>query len=438
MICRLRRPDSRSALLAALVLAGALLLTPPVVAQDKPSGKTQTLDALKTHDQELEAAREAQKKSAEAEAALKREIEQLGSDRRKLNQDLIDTAARLRDNESKIAATEARLVPLDDSERGIRKSIDGRRAVIGEVLAALQRIGRRPPPALLASPEDALQSVRTAMVLGAVLPEMRREAEALANELGDLIDVRKKITAERDKLKTDAAALDKERARMAALIEERQKQQADREKALTAEQARAADLARQVDNLKDLIGKLEQGLDPATRETREAARSDSRPALSAFRDPGRLAPAVAFASIRGRVPIPVNGVKIKGYGAPDGNGGTEKGVSIATRAGAQVIAPADGWVVYAGAFRSYGQLLILNVGGGYHVLLAGMDRISVDLGQFVLTGEPVAVMGNGSRIAAILATGSSQPVLYVELRKDGTPVDPGPWWASGEGEKVRG
>ena len=187
-----------------------------------------------------------------------------------------------------------------------------------------------------------------------------------------------------------------------------------------------------------MIAKLEQGLDPATRAAREAARGDTRPAMAALHDPGRLAPAVAFASLRGQVPIPVNGVKLKEYGAPDGVGGLEKGVSIATRAGAQVTAPADGWVVYAGPFRSYGQLLILNAGNGYHILLAGMDRISVDLGQFVLTGEPVAVMGNGSHIAAILATGSSQPVLYIEFRKDGIPVDPGPWWAAGEGEKVRG
>jgi septal ring factor EnvC (AmiA/AmiB activator) len=267
---------------------------------------------------------------------------------------------------------------------------------------------------------------------------MRHEVEALANDLSELLAVRKKIDEERDRLKTEVSSLDGERTRMTVLIEERQKQLAEREKALDAERSRAASLARDVDNLKDLIGKLEQGLDPATREAREAARSDSRPALSAFRDPGRLTPAVAFASLRGQVPIPVNGVKLKQFGASDGNGSAEKGISIATRAGAQVTAPADGWVVYAGPFRTYGQLLILNVGGGYHVLLAGMERISVDLGQFVLTGEPVAVMGNGSHIAAILATGSSQPVLYVEFRKDGIPVDPGPWWAAGEGEKVRG
>ena len=262
--------------------------------------------------------------------------------------------------------------------------------------------------------------------------------KVLANDLTELLSVRKLIAAERERLKTEIASLGSERARMTALVDERQKQQTEREKALDAERARAGELAHQVDNLKDLIAKLEQGLDPATRDAREAARSDSRPQMSALRDPGRLAPAVAFASLRGQVPIPVNGVKLKGYGASDGIGGVEKGVSIATRAGAQVTAPADGWVVYAGPFRSYGQLLILNAGNGYHLLLAGMERISVDLGQFVLTGEPVAVMGNGSHIAAILATGSSQPVLYIEFRKDGIPVDPGPWWAAGEGEKVRG
>lgn len=437
MICRLSRLDPRAALVAALALASPFPFAGELKAQ-QPTQNEQALEALKQRDQEMQAAREAQRKSVETEAALKREIEQFGADRRKLAQDLIDTAGRLRGVEGMIAATESRLKPLDDNEAMIRKSLDGRRAVIGEVLAALQRIGHRPPPALIASPEDALQSVRTAMVLGAVLPEMRHEVDALASDLGELLNLRKQIATERARLDSEMASLNTERARMSALVEERQKQQAEREKALEAERARAGALARQVDDLKDLIAKLEQGLDPAIRDAREAARSDSRPALSAYRDPGRLTPAVAFTSLRGQVPIPVNGVKLRQFGSPDGNGGQEKGVSIATRAGAQVTAPADGWVVYAGPFRSYGQLLILNVGGGYHVLLAGMDRISVDLGQFVLTGEPVAMMGNGSHIAAILATGSSQPVLYIEFRKDGVPVDPGPWWAAGEGEKVRG
>jgi len=390
--------DARAALVAGLWLALPAMLTIPVLAQERPdrvmpkivlaqNDNDEKLEVLKQHDQKLKSARDQQRKSAETEAALKQEIEQIGADRRKLNQDLIDTAARLRGVESKVTDIQERLKPLDESERNIRKSLEGRRAVIVEVLAALQRIGRRPLPALLATPEDALQAVRTAMVLDAVLPEMHQEVQALANDLSQLLAVRRKIDAERDQLKIEVALLDTGRARMNALVDERQKQLADREKELEAERARAGNLARQVDNLKDLIAKLEQGLDPAIREAREAARLDSRPALSAFRDPARLAPAIAFASARGQVPIPVNGVKLKEFGAPDGSGGQEKGLSIATRAGAQVTAPADGWVVYAGPFRSYGQLLILNVGGGYHILLAGMDRISVELGQFVLTGE---------------------------------------------------
>ncbi len=442
MIC-LGGFKSRSALVAVLALGMSVTLAATGLAQERPihlaqNDKAGKLDALKQRDQDLKAARDAQSKSIETEAALKREIEQIGSDRRKLNQDLIDTASRIRGVEAQVTATEARLKPLDEKEANIHRSLEGRRAVIGEVLAALQRIGHRPPPALISSPEDALQSVRTAMLLGAVLPEMRHEVEALANDLTALLNVRKQINVERDRLKNEVASLGNERTRMITLIGERQKQQAEREKALDAERTRAAQLGRQVDNLKDLIAKLEQGLDPATRAARDTARSDTRPAMAALHDAGRLAPAAAFSSLRGRVPIPVNGVKFKEYGAPDGVGGVEKGVSIATRAGAQVTAPADGWVVYAGPFRSYGQLLILNAGNGYHILLAGMERISVDLGQFVLTGEPVAVMGNGSHIAAILATGSSQPVLYIEFRKDGIPVDPGPWWAAGEGEKVRG
>jgi murein hydrolase activator len=438
----LHRFDPRFAIIAGLGFALPVALSPAAPAQERvlvsQNDKAEKTEALKQREDELKAASERQRKAAENEASLKREIEQIGADRRKLNQDLIDTAARTRAVEAKVTATETRLKPLDEKEQTIRKSLDARRSVIGEVLAALQRIGHRPPPALIAKPEDALQAVRTAMLLGAVLPEMRHEVDALATDLSALVAVRKIINAEHNRLQSEVAVLGVEHARMTALIAERQKQQAEREKALDAERARTSELARQVDNLKDLIARLEQNLDPATRATRESGRTDSRTALAALHDPGRLAPATAFAALRGRVPIPVNGVKLRGYGAADGVGGVEKGISIATRAGAQVTAPADGWVVYAGPFRSYGQLLILNAGSGYHILLAGMDRISVDLGQFVLTGEPVAIMGNGSHIAAILAAGSSQPVLYVEFRKDGVPVDPGPWWAAGEGEKVRG
>jgi len=399
------------------------------------------------HEQELEAIRAEQRKAAATEALLKAAIRAIGEDRRMLNQDLIETASRLRDVEERIARTEARLTTLEANEHTVRKSLHDRRGVIVEVLAALQRLGRRPPPAILVAPEDALASVRTAMLLGAVLPEMRIEAEALTADLAELVRVRRDISAEREDLSRDLASLSEDRRRMTLLVEERQKKQADAEKALEAERERANALGRQAESLQELIARMEREIVAAARAAEAAARAgrdakapggDGRHNLAALNDPGRLAPAMAFAAAKGALRLPVNGVRIRDFGASDRLGGTEKGLWIASRSGAQVTAPCDGWVVYAGPFRSYGQLLILNAGGGYHVLLAGMERISVDLGQFVLTGEPVAAMGGGPQSAAAVAIGSSQPVLYVEFRKDGTPVDPSPWWAITDSEKVRG
>jgi septal ring factor EnvC (AmiA/AmiB activator) len=148
---------------------------------------------------------------------------------------------------------------------------------------------------------------------------------------------------------------------------------------------------------------------------------------------------MSFAQARGLLPLPVSGEIRKAFGAPDGFGGAERGLSIATRPGALVASPTDGWVAFSGPYRTYGQLLIINAGDGYYIVLAGMDRINVAVGQFVLAGEPVASMGDASgKTAAAIAIGADQPILYVEFRKDGAAIDPGPWWAKPEREKVRG
>ena len=419
---------------------------PPAPADaNRPASPPASLDMLKERDEELEKLRAEQRRILENEAKLKREIESIGDDRRKFNQQIIETAARVVDVEEHAAQTQERLDVLDDKEQALRSSLRERRGLIAEVLAALQRIGRQTPPALMIRAEDALQSVRSAMMLGAVLPEMRHQAEVLATDLAELVRLRTQIADERSRLARDLLALVDERQRLSLFIDERQKRLAEAERTLGEERQHAAALAVQAENLNQLIVRLEQGLDSAARSARAAARSgdekkgsSARPDFAALKDPGRLSPAISFASAKGMLPLPVNGAKIREFGAPDGLGGTEKGVSIAARPEGQITAPCDGWVVYAGPFRNYGQLLILNAGGGYHVLLAGMERISVDLGQFVVTGEPVAVMGSGAHLTVDKAGGTSQPVLYVEFRKDGIPVDPGPWWAANEGQKVRG
>lgn len=432
-------------ILAAASLTVALL-PGPLVAQnvDPSAAEAARQEAIKRREQELEDARTQQRNAAEREKQLRADIAALGQDRAKLNKQLIDTAASVSGIETKIGDAEKRLVTLDGREETLRKSLDARRDEIAEVLAALQRAGRRPPPALLVRPEDALESLRTAMLLGSVVPDMRERAQRIAGDLGELLLLRKEIGSERDRLGNDRDRLAADQQQLNLLVEERQKKQSETEKELEGERERATTIARQVDSLQELIAKMELDLKSAAKAAAAAnlqgspATVNGKPNLGALKDAGRMSPAVAFASAKGILPMPVSGVRLKTFGASDGAGGLEKGLSVATRAAAQVTSPCDGWVVYAGPFRSYGQLLILNAGGGYHILLAGMERISVNIGQFVVTGEPVATMGNTSRVAAILATAPSQPVLYIEFRKDGTPIDPGPWWAAGEGEKVRG
>ena len=448
-----RRSSSLPALLLSAGLAGigvdsAKAQTAPTTSQQEAAAPA--TDIIRQREQELQAAREQQQKAAELQAKLKADIAAIGQDRAKLNQQLIDIAARVRGVEAKIDDAEGRLRPLDIREREIRTSLDSRRGEIAEVLAALQRAGRRAPPALLVRPEDALQSLRTAMLLGSVVPDMRARAEKLVADLGELVTLRKSIATERDQLALDRDKLKEEQTRLTSFTGERQRQIAAVEKDIDAENARAVTLARQVDSLQGLVAKMEQESRAAAKATQTAnlqgAPADlanGKPNVDALKNAGRMAPAIAFASAKGLLAMPVNGIRLRNYGVSDGVGGAEKGISVAARAGAQVTTPCDGWVVYSGPFRSYGQLLILNAGGGYHILIAGMERISVNIGQFVLAGEPIAVMGTTPRVASVLAapaamTNASQPVLYIEFRKDGTPIDPGPWWVANEGEKVRG
>ncbi len=417
----------------------------------RPEAQKPGSDVLNGRRLELRGIKDTLEASQEQRAKIEAEVALIRTDRAKLTTALVELVQTIDDRERKVSEAESRLDTLTGSEDAITRSLASRRSVIAEILAALQRMGRKPPPALLVAPEDLLAAIRTSMMLGSVLPEMRAETEALASDLSDLLHLRRSVAAERNSLASELAKLGLDRQRLAALIDARQSALAAAEDALGAENARAADLAKQAENLKDLIDKMETEDAAAARAAEAARQADeaqkaaqaaqgrSKLAMAPFKDPARLAPSSPFADLKGMLPLPAAGALQRGFGAPDGFGGAEKGISIATRPRAIVAAPCDGWAAFAGPYRSYGQLLIINAGQGYYIILAGMDRINVNVGQFVLAGEPVAVMGDGvTKAAAAIAIGAAQPILYIEFRKDGAAIDPGPWWAKPELQKVRG
>lgn len=357
---------------------------------------------------------------------IEAEIAEVEDDRAALNEALIETNARVQGLEAETAATERQMQELIAEEIRLRHALDERREVLAEVLAALQRMGRDPPPAIIVQPGDALAAVRGAILLGAVVPELRDEAEALAADIDALVTLRAQLEAERAQLLTNAQALAEESQRLELLIAERQERIAAAAATLAAEEARAAGLAAEAGTLEELIAAIEAP-DPNAETPLPLALVEPGPPLL-LGPADRIAPAIPFSSARGRLPRPVAGTLLTAFGAPDGFGGVMAGMSIETRTNARVSAPADGWIEFSGPFRSYGNVLIINAGEEYLIVLAGLDRIEVQPGQFVLAGEPIGTMP-ATQMAGAGAMGTDPPVLYVEFRRGGDAIDPGPWWA---------
>ncbi len=174
----------------------------------------------------------------------------------------------------------------------------------------------------------------------------------------------------------------------------------------------------------------------AAEATATANAGGSTPTLDkdtvriALANTNRTEPAVPFAQAKGFLTMPSSGVTVIDYGAGDGFGGISRGLSVVTRADAQVVSPADGWVMFQGDYLNYGQIVILNAGQDYTILLAGLAKVDVQIGQFVMMGEPVGTMGSQT-IGRTVATsaGVSRPTLYIEMRKNNEPVDPTGWWS---------
>jgi septal ring factor EnvC (AmiA/AmiB activator) len=380
--------------------------------------------------------------SSERLAKLSADIATIKKDHASITAALIQSAMTEQKLGQDIEDIGAKLEGLKGQEQKIRASLAARRDVLAEVLGALQRMGLNPPPAILVKPEDALSSVRSAILLGAVVPELRQQTDILLADLKEQSRVTASIEAERARLTAAVGDQAAEKKRLGMLLEAKQKLEADTQTEMAAEKQRSEALAAKAGSLKELIASLEAQADK-THKAADAAKAAEQktadgdktaaPAETAslpVPEGNQLAAAVPFSALQGQIALPVTGRIKRRFGADDGNGAVMLGDMVATQSGAIVTAPADGNVLYAGPFRSYGQLLILNAGDGYHVVLAGMSRISVATGQSVLAGEPVGAMGE-ARVAStsVSKNGNATPELYVEFRKDGKPVDPAPWWA---------
>ncbi len=423
---------------AILLLVGQV---DPVLAQNLQIEKSSRLNTLDSVSKKLTLGRETVKR-LEAEIAL------LKKDREKVTQTQIDIAKRMLELEGSLNQIEQKLDVLKQQEADVKLSLVERRSLLSQVLAALQRMGRKPPPALLVRPHDALASIRSAVLLGAVVPEMKAETSILIADLQELVRLRKSIQDQREQYSLTIKSLTEDDTRLSLLVDEKLKLEGSSREKLKQQADKNRELAARASSLKQLIASFNLKIAEAERvakAAREASEAQARQAnerLATARSKvetgrsdksariARLKPSIKFSQAKGLLQLPVNGVEVLSFGEKGNSGAKSSGALLATRANALVISPVDAKVVYAGPFRSYGKLLILDVGDQVHVILAGMGAISVGAGQIVLAGEPIAKMGTRRfASAAAVDIASSRPMLYVEFRKDGKSFDPSPWWA---------
>ena len=484
--------------LSVHVALGCCLLgpVPPAAAQ---SGTDANLLRLETKRKLLEERRNAEK-------TLSADVSALRSEREQINQSLVDMARQIQAGEGQLTTIEARLSELEAQEKLLRGSLVQRHDQIARLLAAMQRMGRNPPPVMITKREDALQMVRSAMMLASAFPEMRDQALALAGRLNELARVMGESRAEGDRQKTETQRLNDQRTQLAVLMENKRQLMTERQGELDKIRREAAEISKGVGDLNELIVKLDRavarhtGQDIAVKTaspesapteapdttppqpvavaptavapTPQSPSPPAKPVVVASVTPppaaaapplrpsiqdrpsnaielapkgtqvasmsaGRLKPAFPFAQMRARLHLPAQGRRVLAFGEKTQYGERSKGIVLETRQNGQITAPSDAWVVFAGEFRTFGQLLIMNAGDGYHILLAGLSQIDVQLGDFVLAGQPVGVM-TGPAMGGKTKAADSAPVLYIEFRKDSRPIDPDPWWVEEARQKVQG
>ena len=385
---------------ALLALFVSLVLVLPAAAQEAS-------DAERLR--EIEALREQKARDAEA---LRRRTEAAAASMRRLKVSLVALAGSLQEAEAEVTESETRLDRLTAESVRLSAALAGRRRAVGDVLGALQMVERRRPPALMVNPADANRAAVAALALASVTPELQEEAARLAAELDRLEIVRAKAARERRLLaEAEAGLAERRRLLEDTLAEREERQAADVERLRRIEREDAA-LAREATTLRALI----EGI---------AARDEAAPVRPERPQPSLPEPATGslyaslpsrFSDARAQLPLPASGRIVRRYGEALGGGGRSQDMTLVTRPGAVVTAPFGGTVKWAKPYGALGNIVILDVGQGYSVVLMGLGSFSVSRDDQVAAGEPLGAMPADARSG-----------LRFHLRRGGEVLDPEPW-----------
>lgn len=334
----------------------------------------------------------------EKRVALEKQAEEIATQRRKLQLNMIFIAEQIRANEDRQIKIHKKLAALLTTQTDLLAALNKDRVSLSQSLAALQRFEKSTPPALAVRPDDALEGIRGALAMAGIVPSLKQKVDEIHARLDELSAIRRQIVNRQQELDMALAKAESDRAKLDTLVAEKQKAETARRQEAASEQKAIKQLAAKAKNLKDLVTKLEK------RRTRQHNQIKG------------------FSRTKGKLPLPVSGALLSRQETIRRNTETgREGAYMMIRAQTLVTAPYDAQVLYAGPFRDYGNMLILGVGKDYHLLFAGLSVISVDVGQVILTGEPV-----GQIIPEPLT--NTPKTLYMEIRYKGQPQDALSWY----------
>ncbi len=403
-----------------MACVGVALAQPkPAAAPPEPVQQRQQL-------QQAERSRAANLAAQRAEAEKQRAAR---AEQKRLADERVKAAARLQQADEAVASASARLEELGDQRRQAEARLTRRAEAMAPLLPIIQRLSFFPSETLLAIPRPPEEALRGVLVLRGISKQLEAEAVLLRQEQEEVARLSREIEEAAPALKSaqarqreEADALDRQ------IVASRDVERAAGDAASLAARRAASDASR-AENLRSVIAQIEAARREAEARAREEAeRAEkakheeeaeaarrTRDALAAQAGPGLEAHAAATSA---HIGTPVVGQVVRGFGE-NTEIGPSLGISVQAAPAARVISPCAGRVAYAGQFRTYGQLLIVDCGGGFHFVLAGMERLDVEAGHPVQPGEPVGVMPSYDPRAA-----GQRPALYVELRRQGQPVNP--------------
>ena len=385
--------------------------------------------ALAAQMQDLEKVEAQIIRGREKQKVLEANSRRLALEAAQLRRKMIEAARNAQEKEGLLTRLEIQLADLVAEAAARQRALATQRRRLAGTLGALARLSRNSPQALMFYPGSPTDMVRSALLLRVSVPRLGDRAATLSREVKSLTLVKRDIAGKLLKLRRTGNELEIERAGLRVMLDRKNALRDENDVAHRNQQRRMRRLAALANDIRELLARLKAP--PAAPIPEPPPAAALRATIPPVPDPPleRGAPAsVRSFPAYGPLTPPVASRLVGHYGEALGFGNTSRGIRLETRPNAQVVTPFDGQIVFAGPFRNYGQILIIEHQGGYHTLLAGLARIDAEIGQWVLAGEPIGAMDPSK---------SAKPTLYVELRKNGQPINPTPWIAAGK-QKVSG